>query len=446
MKTSTNPTPSKNIAIRKITLLLAMILLPFFMWAQNLVTNSSFSDGAAGWTGSCSVEVNPETVYGGTNASNNVTEIDMERCLDQNICVMPGVTYKLSFRATRRPDANTPNTVGFAIKVKGVNSNSTYVSQTLNYNNNSWNWTTTTYTFTAGHSDRSVNIHIQDNNSHSTYGVILDDIELHPHSEMAISGTTVATINTSYSYAVSNSPSTGITYNWSMGADATQATSTSATPSTKWTTAGAKNVTVAISNSSCVVTTLSSTVLVAGILPVNFTSFTGVIRDNKAALNWTTAHEENNSFFVVERSVNGRSYDSVGRVQAGSSARNTYSFSENNTNAISYYRLKQVDFSGSYVYSQVITLKNTGSNKDITVYPSQAASTIQYVVSSETGTAATVQVYNINGQPVISRKEVLQQGLNIRTLNVSSLATGAYFLKLQMPVSGVSYVKQFSKL
>jgi hypothetical protein len=446
MKTVTISRPVKNEATQKIALLIAMILLPFFMWAQNLATNSSFDDGTSGWTGSCSVEVNPETVYGGTSASNNVTEIDMERCLDQTICIMPGVTYKLSFRATRRPDANTPNTAGISIKVKGVNSHTTYVSNTKNYNNNSWGWSTESYTFTAGNSDKSVNIHIQDYNSHSTYGVIMDDIELHPQSDMAISGSNVATVNLSYSYAVSNSPSSGITYNWNMGANATTATSTSATPSTKWTAIGNKNMTVAISNASCVVTTLSNTVLVTSLLPVNFTSFTGVIKDNKAALTWTTANEENNHFFVVERSVNGRNYDSVGRVQAGSSTRNTYAFSENNTNAISYYRLKQVDINGSYVYSPVITLKNTGSSKDMTVYPSQATSTIQYVVTSEVSATALVQVYNMTGQPVMSQQEVLQQGLNIRSLNVSLLATGAYILKLQIPARGVAFVKQFSRL
>jgi len=98
MKTVTNSIPTKqNDLIAKITLVLAILLWPFCMSAQNLTTNSSFSNGSTGWTGSCSVEVNPETVYGGLNASNNVTEIDEERCLDQNVCIMAGVTYKLTF-------------------------------------------------------------------------------------------------------------------------------------------------------------------------------------------------------------------------------------------------------------------------------------------------------------------------------------------------------------
>lgn len=449
MKTATTPNPSKqNSNISTIVLVLANLLFPFFVSAQNLVTNSSFTNGTTGWSSSCSMEVNGETVYGGSNASNNVTEIDRERCLDQNICIMPGITYTLSFKGTRRIDGSTPSTVGITLQVKGVNSTTVYVNQNKSYSNTSWSLTTQTYTFSipANSTDKSVNIHIQDNNNHSTYGVILDDIELHPQTDMDISGATSATVGATYSYSVSNSPASGISYNWSMGANATTATSSSATPSTGWTTTGSKSLTVTISNASCVVASLSSTVAVTSVLPVTFTNFTGIIKDNKAALTWSTAREENNNYFVIERSVNGRNYDSVGRVQAGSNTSNTYSFTEANTNAISYYRLKQVDISGTYIYSTVITVKNTGSNREMTVYPTQATSTIQYVVSNEAPATAIVQVYNTTGQPVITSKEALQQGVNIRSLNVSHLATGVYMLQLQIPATGVSTVKQFQKL
>jgi hypothetical protein len=324
------------------------------------------------------------------------------------------------------------------------------VSQTKTYSNTSFGWTNQTYTFTvpANSSDKKIIIHFEDYNNHTTYGVILDDIELAPQTDMAISGATSAVvgIGAAYNYSVSNSPASGITYNWSMGANATTATSSSATPSTSWTTTGNKDLSVVVSNATCVVTTLSAAVVVTSVLPVTFTNFTGIIKDNKAALTWSTSREENNSYFIIERSANGRTYDSVGRVQAGISTSNTYSFTENNTNAISYYRLKQVDISGTYVYSTVITVKNTGSNQEMTVYPTQATSTIQYVVSNNAQAPATVQVFTIAGQPVISERTILQLGMNIKSLNVAQLATGAYILKLQVPATGITAIKQFQKL
>jgi hypothetical protein len=451
MKTATTPNPLKqNSSASPFVLAIASLLFPFFLSAQNLVTNSSFTNGTTGWTSSCSIEVYDETVYGGSNAANNVTEIDKQRCIDQDICILPGITYKLTFKGSRRIDASTPASPGISIEVTGVNSNTVYVNQTKAYSNTSFGWSNQSYTFSvpANSSDKKVNIHFADDNNHSTYGVVIDDIELHPQTDMAISGATTAVVGTgaAYSYSVSNTPSSSFTYNWSMGANATNATSTLAAPSTSWTTTGTKNLSVVISNSTCVVTTLSAAVVVTGILPVTFTSFSGVIKDNKAALTWSTAQEANNSYFIIERSANGRSYDSVGRVQAGSRTSNTYSFTEDNTNAISYYRLKQVDLSGTYTYSTVITLKNASGSREMTVYPAQATSTIQYVVTNDAQAKAMVQVFTITGQPVINQQEVLLGGLNVRSVNVSNLAKGAYFLKLDIPALGVTMVKQFQKL
>lgn len=78
---------------------------------------------------------------------------------------------------------------------------------------------------------------------------------IHPSTDLAINGASDAVLNTTYNYSVSNSPASGISYNWNMGANATSATSTSATPSTKWTAIGFKNMSVAISNGSCVAAT-----------------------------------------------------------------------------------------------------------------------------------------------------------------------------------------------
>ena len=113
---------------------------------------------------------------------------------------MAGVTYKLSFRAVGR------------IK----------------------KWMTSTYTFTvpSDSTDKKINITFTDNNNHATFGVLIDDIEIRPSTELAINNASDVVLNSTYNYSVSNSPASGISYNRNMGANATSATSTSATPST----------------------------------------------------------------------------------------------------------------------------------------------------------------------------------------------------------------------
>jgi hypothetical protein len=218
--------------ISTFALVIARILLPLFTQAQNLITNSSFSNG---WSTNCAIKINPKIVYGGSDATNPVTEIDEERCINQNICIMPGVNYKLTFKAARRIDAQTPATPAISAKIKGMQSNTTYVSQNTIFNSSTWKWVTTTYTFNvpANSNDKNTNLSISDNNNHTTFGVLIDDIEVRPSTEQTINGASNAVLNTTYNYSVSNAPSSGISYNWNLGANATPATSTSATPSTK---------------------------------------------------------------------------------------------------------------------------------------------------------------------------------------------------------------------
>jgi hypothetical protein len=429
--------------------LIVVFLMPHLATAQNLITNSGFSNGTAGWTSSCSVEVYAENVYGGTSSTNMVTEIDNERCLDQTICVFPGTTYVLSFKGSRRISSQTSATVGISISVKGVTSNTTYVSQNKSYNNTTFNYTTSSYGFSipANSTDRKVTLHISDYHNNDTYGVIMDDIELHPQTDMALSGITAATLNSTYSYAISNAPASGISYNWNLGANSTPGTSTAASPSVKWTATGGKNLSVDISNGTCVVATLSTTVSVTGVLPVHFTSYSGSLKDNKALVTWATADEQHNAYFVVERSVNGNRYDSAGRVQAATTTGvHNYAFAEANYNTVSYYRIRQVDENGSYTYSAVIILKNNSNSSEMTVYPSAATTSIQYAIGSEVQAQALVQVFDLGGRAMIGRNEVLFQGANNKTLDVSKLATGAYMLKVSIPATGVSAVKQFRKL
>jgi hypothetical protein len=92
-------------------------------------------------------------------------------------------------------------------------------------------------------------------------------------------------------------------------------------------------------------------------LPVELTSFTVSNNERTVYLKWATATEKNCDRFEVERSViNTYNWVAAGIVQAsgtGTSVKN-YSFSDNNLQAGKYqYRLKMIDFNGSYEYSNI---------------------------------------------------------------------------------------------
>ena len=423
--------------------------------AQNLVTNSNFTGGSSsGWSTSSSIEVNPETTYGGPSSGIYVTEIDVERTLNQQVCIIPGISYTFTYQATRRPQSGTPANPGIQVKVTGVTSNTNYVNSIQAYTNTSWSVQTQTFTITvpSNSTDKKVNIQFSSNNNSSTYGVLVWDIELAPAgtNTLSITGPATSGVATPNSFSLANSPS-GISYNWSFSADASQASSTSAAPSNiSWASIGTKTVNVSVSNSACMMASYSKAVTISTTLPVQLVSFTGTVADNDAQLTWVAEKETGSRYFVIDRSTNGIDFDSIGIVASmNASAAYTYHYTDRNIAAgNNYYRLRHIDLDDATSYSQIISLNNSTATTTgkINVYPNPAASTLNYTITSEKAGQAAIQVFNPSGILVMTDRIQLSAGPNQQSINISRLSHGSYFLKIIDAQGNTASAQTFVKI
>ncbi|MBK9254901.1 MAG: BspA family leucine-rich repeat surface protein [Saprospiraceae bacterium] len=94
------------------------------------------------------------------------------------------------------------------------------------------------------------------------------------------------------------------------------------------------------------------------VLPIELQSFTSNCQKRNVVLNWSTASELNNDYFTIERSLDGKNWDMIGKVNGmGNSNRNqNYLFTdETPLKGKSYYRLKQTDFDGKDTYFNIIS-------------------------------------------------------------------------------------------
>ncbi|MEK6476284.1 right-handed parallel beta-helix repeat-containing protein [Catalinimonas sp. 4WD22] len=104
-------------------------------------------------------------------------------------------------------------------------------------------------------------------------------------------------------------------------------------------------------------------------LPVELTSFSASLLEPHVELNWETASEINSDFFAVERSENGKDFKEVGRLKAAGNSNVPLEYryiDEQVANRLSgsvFYRLRTVDFDGSFEYSDITTV--TLSDDDI---------------------------------------------------------------------------------
>lgn len=98
-----------------------------------------------------------------------------------------------------------------------------------------------------------------------------------------------------------------------------------------------------------------------GALPITLISFEAAAdKDNQVKLDWVSASETNNAFYTIENSTDGVNFNTVANVDgAGNSdAVLFYSYIDKKpVNGLSFYRLKQTDFSGEFTYSELRSVR-----------------------------------------------------------------------------------------
>lgn len=250
--------------------------------AQELILNGDFAAQSANWTTGCTtVEAYGfESTYGGTNTTNRVAEVDDESCFFQNVCVLPGSSYIFAMKASRRTIAAATMTT--TLKIEGLNAANTVVGAPLV--NMDFTRSNTTFALTpvtgiptvvvpAATGIVRLKISLTDNTSgYATLGMVVDDLSLTFLNAPTHSGDTVTCTNTPTQLGIANVGGPGIVYNWNLGAGASPATSTAASPTVTWSTTGTKNLVCYLSNGTCYVDTVSYTVEVGNATPPSVTS------------------------------------------------------------------------------------------------------------------------------------------------------------------------------
>ncbi len=106
-------------------------------------------------------------------------------------------------------------------------------------------------------------------------------------------------------------------------------------------------------------------------LPVELATFNAELENKSVNVNWTTQSEVNNDYFTLERSLDNVNYERLTTVEGAgnTTTTHTYSYVDHNPYAgTSYYRLKQTDFDGHYVYFHPVSIFNK-NKKLFTAYP-----------------------------------------------------------------------------
>lgn len=172
-------------------------------------------------------------------------------------------------------------------------------------------------------------------------------------------------------------------------------------------------------------------------LPVQLIYFKGDLENETVNLTWATASELNFHKFVIEHSINGQSFQTVGEVSGSgfdTYEKNTYSFTTVAPASRNYYRLRSVDKDGSFEFSQIIRVERE-TDLMVKVYPNPAVDYITVNINFEPTLQDRVQILDPSGNVILSRNI---DALEVEIQFAQNLKPGVYLVKYQGSVEKIT--------
>ncbi len=201
---------------------------------------------------------------------------------------------------------------------------------------------------------------------------------------------------------------------------------------------------------------LRITINYVNVVPVELISFTANAIDDKVELNWTTATESNNSGFEIQRLQDSKieklndlptgqaGWETIGFVPGYGTTTEpkSYSFIDKDVTSGSYkYRLKQIDFDGSFTYSNEVEVVVDFAPKEFVLYqnypnPFNPVTTISW--QSPVGIHQVLKVFDVLGNEIATLvNEYKNAGIHEVEFFAADLASGIYFYQ----ITGDSYTE-----
>lgn len=157
-------------------------------------------------------------------------------------------------------------------------------------------------------------------------------------------------------------------------------------------------------------------------LPVELLSFEGLVKNDQIVIQWQTATEINNDYFLLEIMGKDGQFEVLEKVigQGTTKKVSNYQWVDfNPSNGTHYYRLTQFDFDGQYEVLGIIDVSYS-ENKTLNVFPNPAKDFISVTMPANEG--YHFLVYDGNGKKVDCK-------LVRNKLNVSNWPKGVFYLR-----------------
>ncbi|MDF2457263.1 MAG: hypothetical protein K0R51_3256 [Cytophagaceae bacterium] len=175
-------------------------------------------------------------------------------------------------------------------------------------------------------------------------------------------------------------------------------------------------------------------------LPVRLLYFRALLTTpGTALLQWSTASEENNDYFTLQRSADGINFTDVIEKDGAGTSNTVNNYSHIDAQAlsgISYYRVKQTDYDGKYSYSNIAKIDDSSLKTfSLNLSPNPAASGSSIfldLIGADANAKIPVAIYDMLGRLIYSTVLVSDEAGNVHEDlgSLTYLSNGTYIISV----------------
>jgi hypothetical protein len=170
------------------------------------------------------------------------------------------------------------------------------------------------------------------------------------------------------------------------------------------------------------------------LLPLTDLQLTGVSENNAVTLNWSARHDNEIVAFETEKSVDGRVWSILRKVEAGSSFNTLHKYSDKDNTPLSetgYYRVAAINVAGMKTYSNIIRVSPKMENGNMLAYPNPCVNKLTVQLSvADSKQGSMLRLFDLTGKLQKSFALNIREGINSVELNISDIAKGMYFASI----------------
>lgn len=173
-------------------------------------------------------------------------------------------------------------------------------------------------------------------------------------------------------------------------------------------------------------------------VPVRFLGFSATKVDNAALLNWQIENESAKTVsYEIERSTNGVDFVKIATVLAknNGSSSNAYEITDNgiaslSTASVAYYRVKQIDVDGKFVYTTIKSIRLNSKAMLVGVYPNPVKNNANLTIDITEDKMISLQITDATGKEIRRSQFQVVKGINNKKIEMNGLSAGNYLFKI----------------